>query len=222
MNAHQSIQNSSNVAPGTNQEIADIGDRTQGTGRDSVDNDYDGNDDEYDHTEYTNRATPLFDFISQRVMDFSGKAYTDLRNFSDFKAFWRDKFDRMRIELDYLHKSGLFITDPPLKVLEIEILDNAGEKICPCGLNDKDAQIVIRAEQGITRDDLLKALQDHLYSEDAESKDLRLSDRHRGMLVPRDWDCMLEEYNVLYQKSGCSAMRIWMYCSDEVVPHDKL
>ena len=141
--------------------------------------------------------------------------------FFESKSFWRDTFDKMRLELAHSHESELFITDPPLKELEIDILNDAGEKGCLCCLDLADAQFVVRTGQGITRDTFLKALKDHLYGENVESEDLRLSDRYHGMLIPKGWDYMLVEGNVFYQGSGYSAMRIWIYCSDKVVSHDQ-
>lgn len=136
---------------------------------------------------------------------------------SDFKAFWRDKVGIMRLELAQSHESQLFIIDPPLKELEIEVLDDAGEKECPCRLNFADAQVVVRAEQGITRDIFLRAVKDHLYGENVESENPRLSDSHHRMLIPRDWDYMLGEEDVFYQ-GQYSKTRVWMYFSDKVVP----
>lgn len=177
-------------------------------------------DDFVDEVEYKILARPLLDFIIQRVSNFTNKVTPTYRmNVTDFKAFWRDKFDKMRLELAQSQESDLFITDPPLKELEIEILDVFMERpFCPCCLDIRDAQIVLRAEGGITRDIFLKGLEDHLYGEVGKSEHLRLSDRHYGMLIPRHWDFMLTENDVLYKGVYYDAMRIWLYCSDKMVP----
>lgn len=177
-------------------------------------------DDDYDDTEYKNLATLLLNLIIQRVADFKKGAHVDRMDLSDFKAFWRDKFDITRLELAQSHESQLFIIDPPLKEMEIEVLDDAGEKECPCRPDFADAQVVVRAEQGITRDIFLRALKDHLYGENVENENPRVSDSHHGMLVPRNWDSMLREWDVFYQ-GQYSKTRVWIYCSDKVVPHDQ-
>ena len=217
MSTNLSIPNTSITAPDSNQKNAENDDCTPETGYESIDD-----NDQLDEGEYRILARPLLDLIIQRVSHFNEGAHTDHMNVSDFKAFWRDKFDKMRLELAHCQESDLLITDPPLNELEIEILDDASEKVfCPCRLKFADAQIVLRAERGITRDIFLGGLEDYLYGEGGKSENLRLSDRHHGMLVPKDWDYMQTEEDVLLKGSNYSAMRIWLYCSDKVVPDDQ-
>ena len=190
---------------------------------DLVDDDDDDDDDDGDYDEdpeYQNLARPLFEFIISRVSDFSKDGHAELMTFSDFKALWRDRLETMRLELANSHEGELFISDPPLQELEIEILNNADEMSCPCCFAYVDAHITVRAEQGITWDLFLKALKEHLYGQEVRSEDLRLSDRHCGMLIPRDWNYMEADEGVFYRGSSYGKMRIWMYCSDTAVPHD--
>ena len=221
MSTNLSIQNTSIAASDPSPKNVENDNRTPETGYESVDDNDQLGDDSYDEVEYRILARPLFDFINQHVSKFNEGGHTDHMNVTDFKAFWRDKFDKMRLELAHSQESDLFITDPPLKELEIEILDDASEKGCPCRLDFNDAQIVLRAERGITREIFLRGLEDHLYGEDGKSEHLRLSDRHHGMLIPRDWNYMQTEEDVLYQGGSYDAMRIWLYCSDKVVPDDQ-
>ena len=221
MSTNMSSPNTSITAPDPNQKNAENNKSTPETGYESVDDNDELGDDPYDEVEYKILARPLLDFIIQRVSNFNKGAHTDHMNVTDFKAFWRDKFDKMRLELAHSQESDLFITDPPIKELEIEILDNARERGCPCRLSFNDAQIILRAERGITQDVFLRGLEDHLYGEDGEREHLRLSDRHHGMLTPRSWDYMLTEDDVLYKGGDYDAMRIWLYCSDMVVPDDQ-
>ena len=129
-------------------------------------------DDSDGYEGYELLAKPFFDSIVARVSDFqktddapSPPATTD---FSAFKAMWREKFDAMRAELISSHESELFITDPPLRALEIEILDEGREHSCPCCLADRDADIEMRVPRGITRDISLRAVCDRLYGEGVE------------------------------------------------------
>ena len=221
MSTNLSIPNTSTTAADPNQKNAENDSCTPETGYDSVDDNDELGDDSYDEVEYRILARPLFDFIIQRVSKFNEGTHTDYMNVTDFKAFWRDQFEKMRLELAHSQESDLFITDPPLKELEIEILDNARVRECPCRFDFTDAQIVVRAERGITRDIFLRALEDHLYGEGGKSENLRLSDRHHGILIPRDWNYMQTEEDVLYKGSAYDAMRIWLYCSDKVVRDDQ-
>ena len=221
MSTNLSIPNTSITAPDPIQKNAENDECTPETGYESVNDNDQLEDDSYDEVEYRILARPLFDFIIQCVSNFNKDAHIDHMNVTEFKAFWREKFDKMRLELAHSQESDLFITDPPLKELEIEILDDASEKGCPCRLNYNDAQIVLKAERGITQDMLLKGLEDHLYGEGGKSEHLRLSDRHHGMLIPRDWEYMQTEEDVLYKGGIYDAMRIWLYCSDKVVPDDQ-
>ena len=222
MSTNLSIPNTSITAPDPNHRNAEIDNYIPETGSESVDDNDQLGDNSYNEVEYRILARPLLDFIIQRVSKFNEGIHTDHMNVTDFKAFWRDKFDKMRLELAHSQESDLLITDPPLKELEIEILDDASEKVfCPCRLKFADAQIVLRAERGITRDNFLKGLEDHLYGDGGKSENLRLSDRHHGMLVPKDWEAMQTEEDVLYKGGDYSAMRIWLYCSDKVVLDDQ-
>ena len=222
MSTNLSFPNPSITAPDSNQKNAESDTYRPRTGSDSADDNDQLGDDSYHEVECKILARLLVDFIIQRVSNFNEGAHTDQMNVTDFKAFWRDKFDKMRLELAHAQESDLFITNPPLKELEIEILDDASEKVyCPCCLKFTDAQIVIRAEQGITQDIFLRGLEDHLYGEDGKSEQLRLSDRHHGMLIPRDWEYMITQEDVLLKGSNYSAMRIWLYCSDKIIPDDQ-
>lgn len=221
MSTNMSIPNTSTTAADPNQKIAENDSCTPETGLESVDDNDELGDDSYDEVEYRILARSLFDFIIQRISNFNEGTHTDHMNVTDFKAFWRDKFEKMRLELAHSQESDLFITDPPLKELEIEILDDTRERECPCCFDFTNAQIIVRAERGITRDIFLGALEDHLYGEGRKSENLRLSDRHHGMLIPRDWNYMQTDEDVLYKGGDYDAMRIWLYCSDKVVRDDQ-
>ena len=218
MSSHQSTLDANSTTPDAAEQIVAIVNLPLETGRESMTEEDDFSDDD---PCYKNLSRPLLDFITTRVSDLNKGAHTDRMTFSDFKAFWRTNFEKMRLELTHSHESDLFITNPPLKELEIEILNSANERSCPCVFDYVDAHITIRAEQGITRDVFLEALRDQLYGEEVRSEHLRLSDRHRGMLVPRDWNYMEEDEEVFYRGSEYDRMRIWVYCSDQAIPHEQ-
>ena len=219
MSSRQSTLDANSTAPDAAEQTVGIDNLSPETGRESITEENDFSDD--DPSGYKNLSTPLLDFIITRVSDFNKGAHPDRMTFSDFKAFWRTNFEKMRLELTHSHESDLFITDPPLKELDIEILNSADERPCPCCFDYADAHITIRAEQGITRDIFLEALRDQLYGEEVKSEHLKLSDRHRGMLVPRDWNYMEEGEGEFYRGSQYNRMRIWVYCSDQAIPHEQ-
>ena len=217
MSSRQSTLDANSTAPDAAEQTIGIDNLPLETGRESVTEEDDFGDDD---PSYKNLSEPLLRFITTRVSDFNNGAHTDRMSFSNFKAFWRTNFEKMRLELTHSHESDLFITDPPLKELEIEILNTADYKHCPCCFDYVDAHITIRAERGITRDVFLEALRDQLYGEEVRSEHLRLSDRHRGMLVPTDWNYMQGDKGVFYGGSQYDRMRIWVYCSDQIIPHE--
>lgn len=120
----------------------------------------------------------------------------------------------MRAELVQCGESELFITYPPLKTLEIEILDGAADIVCPCCEDYRDADIVIRSEEGITRDDLLKALRDRLYGENARRKRMPLKRHYSdGRLVVKTWNYPIRNVEDVFSKGyDYDELRIWMYC----------
>ena len=221
MSTHRSNSDTSTTVPDPNQTITENGDYLPESGYELLDYEDPFNDEFFEYGVYKFFAQPLFASIIQRVSNFNKGAPTDHMTFSEFKAFWRDKFEVMRLELAQSRESERYITDPLLRKLEIEILDDVVKKECPCCLKFVKAPIVIRARQGITHDIFLTALGDQLYGEDVKSEDLRLSDGHQGMLIPKDWNYLLSEEDVWMKGREYDAMRIWLYCSDKVVPHDQ-
>ena len=171
-------------------------------------------DEDGDEVEYTNNAGPMFDLIQSRVTEIlestiNTPPYPD--TFSAFKAYWRGKFAEMRSELAARNESSIFITSPPLKVLEIEVKDSNMEHTCPCIFDYVDADIVIREEGGITRDHFLKAISDRLYGEDVEREGMPLIDRYgNGRLVVRKWNYMTNGEDCFYYNND--GMRIWVEC----------
>ena len=219
MSTNPSFPNPSITAPDSYQKNAENDTSTPRTGSEPADHNGQLRNDSCHEVECKILARLLVDFIIPRVSKLNEGAHTDQMNVADFKAFWRENFDQMRLELAHAQQSDLLITNPPLKELEIEILDDASEKAyCPCCLNVTDAQIVLRATQGITQDVFLRGLQDQLYG---KSDRLRLSDRHYGMLMVRDWEYMITAEDVLLKGSNYSAMRIWLYCSDKMIEDDR-
>ena len=171
-------------------------------------------DEDGDEVEYTNNAGPIFDLIQSRVTNILKSTTCTPPHpdtFSAFKAFWREKFAEMRSELAARNESSIFLTSPPLKVLEIEVKDAIMEHSCPCIFDYVGADIVIREEGGITRDHFLKAISDGLYGEDVEREGMPLIDRYgNGRLVVRKWNYMTVGDDCFYYHYD--GMRIWMEC----------
>lgn len=172
-----------------------------------------------DGIDYTNRATPLFDFIRHSMSEIIKDAEENpvqFPGYSNYKAFWREKFDQLRHQLAASQESDLLITDPPLKKLEIEVLDFGemrGDTFdCPCCLSWVEDDFVIEAEGGITRDIFLKKICDFFYGEDVEKDWLPLADEYGdGRLVVRDVTGMVAtEGHFLKNEKG--KLRLWLYC----------
>lgn len=163
-----------------------------------------------DYEDYEHLAQPLWDFITDRVESFQPTTSTHSPDFDSFKTLWRGKFEEMRAELAASYESSQFITDPPLRQLEIEILDNAENKGCPCCFEDRDPDIVITASSGITKDIFVKAVCDGLYGDDVTKDQLPLKVKYDGKLVVKDFQCMTQGGD-LYKGSSYDRMRIWMH-----------
>ena len=173
------------------------------------DDDDDDEDDDPATTCYKNLAKPLFSLITSHVMSATSLLVPrDSASLLEFKAFWHTQFLQLLILLDQAEESELFISDPPLKVLEIEILPYRpeSEKQCPCCLEYRAADLVveIREGKGITRGRFVKALAEALYGDGVEVR----------KLVVRDWDYMMQDKIYFYKGSGYDRMRIWMYCEE--------
>ncbi|CAF9939655.1 hypothetical protein IMSHALPRED_001585 [Imshaugia aleurites] len=180
-----------------------------------TDTDADDNEDDEDNDESLELlAQPFWDSIVTRVSSYSRDSPPSTADFTTFKSFWRDRFDQMREELFTAQEANLFITSPPIRALEIEILDYNRNAQCPCCLPDAEADIVIRAEGGITGEIFLNAVRSHLYGESLGKRDVALRGVYRGGLLVRGWDYMLQPDGILYG-GNYTGNRIWMYCSGD-------
>lgn len=172
------------------------------------DDDDDEEDDDPAATDYENLAKPLFSQITSHISANSRLAPHVSASLPNFKAFWHAQFSQLLILLNQAEESELFITDPPLKVLEIEILPYRpeSEKQCPCCLEHRAADLVIETGEGrgITRGGFVKALMEGLYADGGDGR----------KLVVRDWDYMMQDGVCFYKGSGYDRMRIWMYCEE--------
>ncbi|KAL8828187.1 MAG: hypothetical protein Q9191_002740 [Dirinaria sp. TL-2023a] len=168
-----------------------------------------------DDDEYENLAQPLFDLITNHVAECqrSPEYPISSTDFPSFKTFWRSQFDHLRSCLVDSQENRLLITYPPLRVLEIAILDNAELPECPCDLDHRDADIVIRQSDGISREGLLGAINEALYGDGVQSEDLPLWTKYGGRLVVKGWNCMLQDENIFYKGSSNTRMRIWIHCA---------
>lgn len=182
-----------------------------------ISSDGEDEDDDDDDVDYRLDAKPLFDFISKHAKKASQEVkesgQLNVQDFGAFKAFWRAKFDDWRAERAVTNDGAdVYITTPPLRLLEIEILDDKEPHECPCCLADGGADIVIRAPDGITEDIFLKTICDDLYGEHEEEHDLPLREVYDGGLVVRDFNYMMHDEGMLYT-SSYERERIWLYCS---------
>ena len=176
--------------------------------------DDDPNEDDYNYQDYRITCVPLLDFIEKRRsgIDSSSDGPNQNTDFSNFKAFWYGKFDDLRTELATSQQSKLFLTDPPLKVLEVEILDDGVKHECPCCLENRPADVIIREDAGITWDDFVKALRNTLYGSDVTHERMPLENRQGGRLVLKNWDYMRQNGDEFYRGSSYDNVRIWAYC----------
>lgn len=172
------------------------------------DEDVDVPTDDCDDTEYTNRLQPILDFIQDRVNTLQDYATDSLQPIADFKSYWRYMFSNMYDELVRSGESNLLVTDPPIKTLVIELLDDAMEKRCPCCYDGGDDDIVIQSKTGITRGQLLRDVGQALYGVNERQEDGR---GRKERLVVKAWDYM-RCGEILVKPAGDADMRIWLYC----------
>lgn len=99
-----------------------------------------------------------------------------------------------------------FITSPPLKYLNIEIMSEEPPGGCPCCAPDGLPSFLVEAAGGIRKTELVKQISAALYGEG------RSVGRKEDRPVVRKFDYMMEGdgRNLIY--SGRSPRQIWMYC----------
>ena len=192
------------------------------------DEDEDESDDEIEHS---NLAADFFNSLNIRTTDISkAGSLASITSFTAFKSFWRDHLNTILTNLESTKQANLPITSPPLKALNIETLDNEnpGAHECPCCLDPAvigNARVEIRCENGITRKVFLEALRDQLYGEHVAMEKLRLSERHLGRLVLREFEYMRQGDDeagneVFYWSWEHGERTIWLKVSDGLVNQD--
>ena len=201
------------VASGDGAEDSVDDDSDAGEGDDSIDDEDDDDDDD----DYKHLAGPLWDFVAHRCKAVASAPESSQHgtDFAAFKAYWRQHFDKLRGDWAATKDNQTaFITDPPLKKLGIELLDNKGPHECPCCLPNADPDIMIQADGGITEDGFLEAIRDYLWGENVQVEDLALRKAYGGGLSPVEFMCTFQSQDYLYRLSGCSEYRVWLYCAD--------
>ena len=183
--------------------------------------DEDSSDDGTDHRaedfEYENLAKPIFDLIQQFSLRTARNSPPPTASIAVFRNYWYIEFGRLHRSLVDAGEADLLITDPPLDVLEIEILAHVteGQKECPCCLPYREADIVIlpeEGEEGITRGAFVKAVGEGLYGGDVRKDGVgRIAEKK---LVVRSWDYMMQDEDTFYKGSTWDRMRVWMYCEE--------
>ena len=192
---------------------------------------------------YRLHCRPFWSWISERVKKFEDEAIQSQKeaglskvgnhgpkghqetDFEAFKIQWRQRFDLMRAERRELAAGDSSIagnspqlTSPPIRHMEIEILDDKMPHNCPCCLPEGDAHILIEASDttsgraGITEDRFLEAICDYLYGEDTILGQLPLRNLYQDGLILREWNYMLEGGGEFLIYDYKDQNRIWLYC----------
>ena len=166
--------------------------------------------------EYQALCLPFLEWVSEKVERAGGEeikdskdgwSETEAERFNESKARWRQCFAEMPTEraqqnMGYSGRSvfgtrigdhsSRYLTDPPLRILEVEVLDEKKPAECPCCLGYAETDIVIDCEkghvQGITEDRFLWAICQVLYGKGVEMKDLPLRQIYSGPLVVKSFD----------------------------------
>ena len=187
----------------------------------SEEEDEDSSDDGMDHRaedfEHENLAKPIFDLIQDFSLKTVSNSPSPTASINEFRNHWHTAFSHLHRSLVDVGEAELLITDPPLDVLEIEILPHVegGQKECPCCLPYREADIVIvpeEGEEGITRGAFVKAVGKGLYGGEVRTEGVgRIAGKK---LVVRSWDYMMQDSVTFYKGSTWDRMRVWMYCEE--------
>lgn len=178
--------------------------------RDEDEDVYEDEDEGQASRRYASHLLPVLEIIIDRV-DAMQKPPPDFSQpMSVFRSYWRDVYGQIQVELYQSMKDDVIITFPPIKCLEVQILDDNGLPIPPRCLEwGKDVLTIQSEGEPITRGQLLRAIGEALYGEDGLWSDRRL--------VVRAWNEKGHDGKSGWQK-GSEQMRIWMYCDDVSKP----
>ena len=144
--------------------------KNQNTNKESEDQEYS----KKPQPKYKLLCLPFFDSIISQVSTFRRASPTDPSKYPAFQAYWHSAFSHIRHELSFNGESGLFLTDPPLKDLKIEVVSDEYMGDCPCCLEDiYSTHVRIQCQRGITRDAFLQAISEQVYGEDVQGADVK-------------------------------------------------
>ncbi|KAH6874413.1 hypothetical protein B0T10DRAFT_498879 [Thelonectria olida] len=93
---------------------------------------------------------------------FPGSPPSDAASGSDFQRYWRDAFTQLSNSISSDSTVPGFLTCPPTRKFSVFIFD-LGQKGCPCCLPETSPNIVVENEDGVTKDDFMKAFTDYMY-----------------------------------------------------------
>jgi len=124
-------------------------------------------------------------------------------NFQAFQQHWSDVFKKLAE--DCKGDGNKFISNPPLKKLELHLIPEVEKRECPCCYYGEDSTHDIECDEGITEEKFILNLRELLYGDNNRLSDT-LNNEFRGGLKVVGFDWMIGSGKFLMSNS------LWVYC----------
>lgn len=141
---------------------------------------------------------------------------------SSFQSYWRQVFTELRSSMESDSTIPNHLTSPSTAIFEIRLQKSEHSGECPCCLPQKEPEIVLRNDNGVTKGDLVIGLVDYLYNEqstdvasDTNSKGAKRFARQGKVILDFNWMSAPEEIdgrNIAFVNEELRIPEIFVYC----------
>ncbi|CAG9941713.1 unnamed protein product [Clonostachys rosea f. rosea IK726] len=123
-----------------------------------------------DYYSYEDDIIEKWSGIIKLIRQETRKAYSSSPTFDSkspelFQTYWRGIFSK--IEQMVLEDTSIpqYLTEPPMKQFTVRFFNEPDAMCCPCTLPDTEKSIHLRSEDGVTKEDLIRAVTRELYGD---------------------------------------------------------
>ncbi|KAK4449842.1 hypothetical protein QBC34DRAFT_404049 [Podospora aff. communis PSN243] len=138
--------------------------------------------------------------------------------FTTFQSYWHSVFTSLLDAITTDPTIPEFLTEPPVKQFAINLFtqDPNCELTCPCCLPIVEPSILVENTQGVTKGDLVVAMRDYLYGEEAPGvyEDESWEPMKGALVYGRDWMSQGRDANGDVRVHYAKCPKVWVYCVD--------
>ncbi|KAF7552124.1 hypothetical protein G7Z17_g4536 [Cylindrodendrum hubeiense] len=153
--------------------------------------------------------------LVEAIKATTGERLLDRKSFSSmiaFRSYWYGIFTCLEESILSNQNIPEFLTSPPVPKITITVTESQEWIHCPCcWIDDRESEISLQNDNGVTKSDFMQAFKDHLYGEIPPETDDDDSD------PPSHWSFMYALYRPKNEREpgrGQKELKISMDCCE--------